>query len=417
MSDNIGTRIRNAWNAFMNRDSPDYGVGPSSSYRQDKIRLRGNIEKSIVTAVTNKIALDCASIDIEHVRLDQNGRYLETMDSGLNKCLTLSSNLDQSARVFKLDLYSSLFDEGCIAIVPVDAITNLECSQVFDVSSMRVAKIVEWYPRHVKVRLYNEQTGNQEEITLLKTMVCIIENPLYAVMNEPNSVAQRLRQKLSLLDISDENTTSGKLNMIIQLPYIIKTEARRAEANKRRTELEDQLANSKYGIGYVDGTERIIQLNRAVENNLMSQIQYLTEQYYSQLGITQEIMNGSASDATMQNYYTRSIEPIVSTVVEEIRRKWISKTARTQGKSIMFFRDPLKLAPVNTLAETADKLTRNEIMSSNEIRQVLGLRPSSDPRADELRNSNINAGSGQTFAKVTDSKPDDKSKNIDLEEK
>lgn len=403
MADNIGTRLKNAWNAFTNRDPPrPRETDGGSSYRPDKIRYRGSAEKSIVTAVSNKIALDCAAIDIVHAKLDKAGRYTDEVDSDLNNCLTNSANLDQSSRAFKIDLYNSLFDEGCIAIVPVEADTNADRTSVFDVSAMRVGKVVQWYPRHVRVRVYNEASGRQEEITLPKTLVCIIENPLYAVMNEPNSVAQRLRHKLSLLDISDENTASGKLDMIIQLPYVIKTEARRAEANKRRVELEDQLANSKYGIGYVDGTERIIQLNRPVENNLMNQVQYLTEQYYSQLGITQEIMNGTANDATMQNYYTRTIEPIVSAVVEEMRRKWITKTARSQGKSILFFRDPFKLVPATAMAEIADKFTRNEIMSSNEIRQIVGLKPSTDPKADELRNSNINSGEDQQFANTKD---------------
>lgn len=404
MPDNFSYRLKNAWNAFMNRDPPGTWneLGASSSYRPDKVRYRGGNEKSIITAVCNKIAIDCAAIDIEHVQLDENGRYSETLKSGLNECLTLSSNVDQSSRAFKLDLFNSLFDEGCIAIVPVNADVNMKETSIQDVHSIRVGKIVQWFPNHVRIRLYNEKNGQQEEITLLKSLVCIIENPLYSVMNEPNSVVQRLKRKLSLLDVSDENTTSGKLDMIIQLPYVIKTEARRAEANKRRAELEDQLRNSQYGIGYVDGTERIIQLNRAVENNLMSQIQYLTDQFYSQLGITQEIMNGSADEKTMQNYYTRTIEPIVSAVVEELNRKWISKTARTQGKSILFFRDPFKLAPVTSIAEIADKFTRNEIMSSNEIRQIVGLRPSLDPKADELRNSNLNAGKDQSFPTTKD---------------
>lgn len=404
MPDNFTYRLKNAWNAFMSRDPPERWseLGASSSQRPDKNRYRGGNEKSIVTAVCNKIAIDCAAIDIEHVQLDKNGRYFDTLDTGLNNCLTLSSNIDQSSRAFKLDLFGSLFDEGCVAIVPVDADLNADGTSIHDVYSIRVAKVVQWYPNHVRVRLYNEKNGQQEEITLLKSLVCIIENPLFAVMNEPNSVVQRLKRKLSLLDVSDENTTSGKLDMIIQLPYTIKTEARRAEANRRRADLEEQLSNSKYGIGYVDGTERIIQLNRAVENNLMTQIQYLTDQFYSQLGITQEIMNGSADEKTMQNYYTRTIEPIVSAVVEEINRKWITKTSRTQGKSILFFRDPLKLAPVTSVAEMADKFTRNEIMSSNEIRQIIGLKPSSDPKADELRNSNLNAGKEQTFPTTKD---------------
>lgn len=413
MPESFGSRLKNAWNAFMNRDPPlwnEYGGG--YSYRPDKLKYSYGNDKTIISAICNKIALDCASVDIMHVQLDENNRYLSEMPSGLNRCLTLSANKDQTSRAFRLDLYSSLFDEGCICIVPVDTTVNPNNTESFDILTMRVGKITKWYPDYVRVKVYNDKLGLFQETTLEKSVVCIIENPLYSIMNEPNSVVQRLKRKLSLLDIADEQTTSGRLDMIIQLPYVIKTEARRKEAEKRREEIENQLTNSRYGIAYADGTERIIQLNRPVENNLMTQIEYLTNQVYTQLGMTPEIMNGTADDKTMQAYYSRIIEPIVSTVVDEMRRKWISKTARTQRKSIVFFRDPFKLVPTTAIADMADKLTRNEIMSSNEIRQIVGLKPVSDPKADELRNKNLNAGDGQEFPSVSTNSEDEEPKSL-----
>lgn len=403
MAETFTNRLKSAWNAFMNRDPPTYqDLGMSYSYRPDRIKMIGANEKSIITAIYNKIAMDCAAVEIVHAKLDDNDRYVSPMISGLNTCLTLSANKDQTARAFRQDVVMSLFDEGCIAIVPVDTTFNPMETDSYDILSMRVGKIVQWFPDHVKVRVYNDRSGRCDDIVMPKASIAIIENPLYSVMNEQNSVVQRLRRKLSLLDIADEQTTSSKLNMIIQLPYVIKTEARRTEANKRRQEIEDQLVNSKYGIAYADGTEKIIQLNRSLDNNLMSQIEYLTNMVYSQLGITQEIMNGTADEKTMQNYYSRSIEPIVSAIVEEMRRKFLTKTARSQHKSIVFFRDPFKLVPVSAIADIADKFTRNEIMSSNEMRQIVGLKPIADAKADELRNKNLNPGEGQEFASTSE---------------
>lgn len=403
MAETFTNRLKSAWNAFMNRDPPTYqDLGMSYSYRPDRIKMIGANEKSIITAIYNKIAMDCAAVEIVHAKLDDNDRYVSPMISGLNTCLTLSANKDQTARAFRQDVVMSLFDEGCIAIVPVDTTFNPMETDSYDILSMRVGKIVQWFPDHVKVRVYNDRLGRCDDIIMPKASTAIIENPLYSVMNEQNSVVQRLRRKLSLLDIADEQTTSSKLNMIIQLPYVIKTEARRTEANKRRQEIEDQLVNSKYGIAYADGTEKIIQLNRSLDNNLMSQIEYLTNMVYSQLGITQEIMNGTADEKTMQNYYSRSIEPIVSAIVEEMRRKFLTKTARSQHKSIVFFRDPFKLVPVSAIADIADKFTRNEIMSSNEMRQIVGLKPIADAKADELRNKNLNPGEGQEFASTSE---------------
>jgi len=348
-------------------------------------------ERSIVTSVFNRIALDVAAIDIKHVRLDKNGRFLETIDSALNNCLSLEANLDQTGRAFIQDAVMSLLDEGCVALVPTDTDDDPEdgLPGSFDIDSLRVAKILEWYPAHVRLRVYNELKGEKEDIILPKRFVCIIENPLYAVINEPNSTMKRLIRKLSLLDVTDEQTASGKLDLIIQLPYVIKTEARRQQAENRRRDIEQQLAGSKYGIAYTDGTEHITQLNRSLENNLMKQVEYLTSLLFSQLGITQSILDGTADEKTMLNYYSRTIEPIVSAIVDEMKRKFLTKTARSQKQDIMYFRDPFKLVPVDSIAEIADKFTRNEIMTSNEIRQVIGMRPSSDPKADELVNSNI----------------------------
>ena len=384
-------RIQRGWNAFRNRDpTQDFrDTGMTYYYRPDRPRFTRRNERTIMTSVLNRIALDASAIDIMHVRLDENGRFLETMDSGLNNCLTLSANADQTGRALKQDIIMSMLDEGCVALVPVDTSTDPNKTDSYEIETMRVGKIIQWSPQHVQIRLYNEQTGKKDEIWLPKRSVAIIENPLYAVMNEPNSTMQRLIRKLALLDVTDEQTASGKLDLIIQLPYVVKTEARRQQAETRRKDIEMQLAGSKYGIAYTDGTEKITQLNRSVENNLMKQVEYLTNQLYSQLGITQTILDGTADDKTMLNYYNRTIEPIVAAIVDEMKRKFLTKTARTQHQSIQFFRDPFRLVPVNDIAEIADKFTRNEIMTSNEIRQIVGMKPSDDPKADELRNSNI----------------------------
>ena len=390
MKNTFGSRLRHGWNAFMNRD-PTYrqDLGPSYYYRPDRPRFTRGNERSIVTSVYNRIALDVSAISIQHVRLDENGRFLSTIDSDLNKCLTLDANIDQTGRAFLQDAVMSMLDEGCVALVPVETDVDPNDTDSYKIFSIRTGKIVEWRPQHVKVRVYDERTGRKEDITISKSSVAIVENPLYAVINEPNSTMQRLIRKLSLLDVTDEQTASGKLDLIIQLPYIIKTEARRQQAEQRRKDIEMQLAGSKYGIAYTDGTEHITQLNRSVENNLMKQIEYLTSMLYSQLGITQTILDGTADEKTMINYYTRTIEPIVSAIVDEMKRKFLTKTARSQRQSIEFFRDPFKLVPVNDIAEIADKFTRNEILTSNEIRQIVGMKPSNDPKADELINSNI----------------------------
>jgi hypothetical protein len=386
----IGSRFKYAWNAFVNNNPTPSNMNSNGYYyRPDRVRLTRGNERSIITSIFNRIALDCAGIDIYHCRLDDDDRFLEIKDSNLNSCLTLEANIDQTGRAFMQDIVMSMFDEGCVAIVPVDTISDPTKTNSYDILSMRTAKIVTWYPQHVRVELYNESTGNKEQITLPKDIVAIIENPLYSVMNEPNSTLQRLIKKLNLLDSIDEQSGSGKLDLIIQLPYVIKTEARKAQAEQRRKDIESQLSGSKYGIAYTDGTEKITQLNRAVENNLMKQIEYLTSMLYSQLGITQAIMDGTADDKTMLNYYTRTIEPIVSAIVDEMKRKFLTKTARTQKQSILYFRDPFKLVPVNDLAEISDKFTRNEILTSNEIRQIVGRKPSKDPKADTLHNSNV----------------------------
>ena len=384
-------RIQRGWNAFRNRDPTteyrDTGLG--YAYRPDRVRFTRGNERSIVTSVYNRIALDVAAINIQHVQLDDNNRFTSVVESGLNSCLNLEANIDQTGRAFVQDILMSMFDEGCVAVVPVDTTQDPEITDSYDILSMRTGKILEWKPRHVKVRVYNDRTGMKEDLLLPKKQVAIIENPLYAVINEPNSTMQRLIRKLCLLDAVDEQSSSGKLDLIIQLPYVVKTEARRQQANDRRKQIEEQLTGSKYGIAYTDGTERITQLNRPVENNLMKQIEYLTSMLYSQLGITQAILDGTADDKTMLNYYSRTIEPIISAIVDEMKRKFLTKTARSQKKSIMFFRDPFKLVPVNDIAEIADKFTRNEILSSNEIRQIVGIKPSKDPKADELRNKNL----------------------------
>lgn len=393
MKDSFGSRLKKAWNAFLNRDPPMetryVDIGTNYSYRPDRPRFTRGNERSIVSSVFNRIALDVSAINIKHVKLDENDRFLNVVDSGLNNCLNLEANLDQTGKAFIQDVVMSMLDEGCVAIVPVDTSCNPNVSDSFDILSVRTGKILEWYPHHVKVRVYNENTAQKEDIVLAKENVAIIENPLYAVINEPNSTMQRLIRKLNILDAIDEQSGSGKLDLIIQLPYVIKTEARRAQAEKRRLDIESQLSGSKYGIAYTDGTERITQLNRAVDNNLMKQIEYLTSMLYSQLGISQSILDGTADEKTMLNYQKRTVKPIISAIVDEMKRKFITKTSRSQHKSISFFIDPFELVSANEISEMADKFTRNEIMSSNEIRQIIGLKPSSDPKADELRNKNL----------------------------
>ena len=387
----FGSRLKHAWDAFTNKDPTRYyqNLGASYSSRPDRPRLTRGNERSIITSVFNRIALDTAAISIQHCKLDENGRLIEIIDSKLNDCLNVEANVDQTGRAFIQDVVMSMLDEGCVAIVATETTLDPKITDSYDVLSLRVGKIVDWYPAHVRVRVYNENTGHKEEIILPKKLVAIIENPLYAVINEPNSTMQRLIRKLNLLDAIDEQSGAGKLDLIIQLPYTIKSDARKQQAEDRRKSIEMQLAGSKYGIAYADATERITQLNRPVENNLMKQIEYLTSMVYSQLGITQTILDGTADDKTMLNYYSRSIEPIISAIVDEMKRKFLSKTARTRKQSIEFFRDPFKLVPVNDIAEIADKFTRNEILTSNEIRQIIGIRPSNDPKADKLINSNI----------------------------
>lgn len=386
------SRLKNAWNAFTNNRDPTpyyYNSGIGYSYRPDRPRFSRGNERSIVTSVYNRIALDVAAINIQHVRLDDEGRFESVVNSKLNKCLNLSANIDQTSRAFIQDCVMSMFDEGCVALVPTDTTANPKLTDSYDVLSLRTGKVIEWHPYHVKVKVYNERKGEKEDILLPKKMVTIVENPLYAIINEPNSTMQRLIRKLNLLDVIDEQSGSGKLDLIIQLPYVIKSEARRQQAEQRRKDIEMQLAGSKYGIAYTDGTERITQLNRPIENNLMKQIEYLTSMLYSQLGITQAILDGSADEQSMLNYYTRTIDPIVSALVDGMKRTFLSETARSQGQSIMYFRDPFKLVPAEKLAEIADKFTRNEIMSKNEFRQIIGRKPSKDPKADQLINSNI----------------------------
>ena len=416
----ITDRLQHAWNAFLYNDNNFtnyHSIGASSSFKPDRTRLSRGNERSIVTSVYNRLALDASSIAIKHVKLDENGRYTEEINSGLNNCLNLEANIDQTGRAFLQDVVMSMLDEGCVAIVPVDTTINPTVSGSYEINTMRTAKIMEWYPAHVRVRVYNDQKGFHEEITLPKANVAIIENPLYAVINEPNSTMQRLVRKLNLLDVVDEQTSSGKLDLIIQLPYVIKSDARRQQAEDRRKDIEMQLSGSKYGIAYTDGTEKITQLNRPAENNLMKQVEYLTAMLYSQLGLTQTILDGTADDKTMLNYYNRTIEPIISAVVDEIKRKFLTKTARTQRQSIMYFRDPFKLVPVNDIAEIADKFTRNEILSSNEVRQIVGLKPSDDPEADELRNKNLNKSNEEIAQKpVAQIKETDKKEESETDE-
>lgn len=388
----IKDRLQHAWNAFVNNRDPTYGyqyAGSGYTHRPDRPRLTRGNERTIITSICNRIALDVAAISIRHVKLDDNDRFISYVNSGLDECLTTEANMDQTGRAFIHDAVMSMLDEGCVAIVPVDTTINPKITGSYDIRSMRTGKILEWKPAHVKVKLYNDQTGNKEEIWLPKKTVAIVENPFYAVMNEPNSTMQRLIRKLALLDAIDEQSGSGKLDLIIQLPYIVKTPARKQQAEERRKDIETQLSGSKYGIAYTDGTERITQLNRPVENNLMKQIEYLTNLLFSQLSFHQSILDGTADEKTMLNYTNRTLEAIVSAIVDELKRKFITKTARAQHQSIRFFRDPFKLVPVADLAEISDKLTRNEIATSNEMRQVIGWKPSDDPKADQLVNSNI----------------------------
>lgn len=391
METSFGARLKHAWNAFLNRDPtqyyPSHGMG--YAYRPDRPRLTRGNERSIVTSVYNRIALDVSRITFQHCRLDENGRYIEDINSSLNNCLTLEANIDQSAQAFIQDVVMSMLDEGSVAIIPVDTTIDPKLSGSFDILTMRTGKIIDWYPSQIKVKVYNDRTGNKEDIIVPKSMAAIIENPMFAVMNEPNSTMQRLIRKLNLLDVIDEQSGSGKLDLIIQLPYVIKTDARRQQAETRRKDIEMQLAGSKYGIAYTDGTERITQLNRSVDNNLMKQIEYLTSMLHGQLGITQSILDGTADEKAMLNYYSRTVNPVASAIANEMKRKFLTKTARSQRQSIVYFRDPFELVTVLDLAETADKMTRNEIMTSNEIRQKIGLKPSKDPKADQLINSNI----------------------------
>lgn len=392
-------RLQHGWNAFLSREpTEEYKSiyeGYGFSYRPDRPRLTRGHERSIVTAVYNRIAIDVAQVSIRHVRLDENERIKETVTSGLNYCLTTEANIDQTGRSFIQDIVMSMLDEGCVAVVPVDTNINPRNTDSYDIRTMRVGKIVEWKPQHVKVNLYNDKTGRHEEVTLPKKMVAIIENPLYAVMNEPNSTLQRLIRKLNLLDSIDEQSGSGKLDLLIQLPYAVKTEARRKQADERRKAIIDQFASSKYGVAYIDSTEHVTQLNRSLENNLLNQVEYLTSMLYNQLGMTKEIFDGTADEAKMLNYNNRTIEPIVTEITDEFSRKFLTKTARTQSQAVSFFREPFKLVPVNQLADIADKFTRNEILSSNEVRAIIGYKPSDQPGADELRNKNLNQQAGQ----------------------
>lgn len=413
MEKTLLSRFKSAWNVFLNRDPihDRWDYGPSYYYRPDRVKLTGVSEQTILNSVLNRIAIDAAAIDINHVRLDENERYLEDIDSGLNYCLSTEANIDQTGRAFRQDAVATMLDKGVIAIVPVDTSYDPNKSGSYDINTLRVGTITEWHPAHVKVNLYNDRTGRKQEIMLPKSNVAIVENPLFAVMNAPNSTLQRLVRKLRILDAIDEQSGSGKLDLIIQLPYVIKTDARRKQAETRRKDIEQQLAGSKYGIAYTDGSERITQLNRSVENNLMAQIEYLTSMLYSQLGITQSILDGTADEKTMLNYNNRTIEPILSAIVDEMKRKFLTKTARSQRQSIAFFRDPFKLVPVDNIAEIADKFTRNEIMTSNEIRQIIGMKPSKDPKADELRNKNLSAPAANKEKAMPDKQSEEEIQN------
>ena len=407
-------RIKHAFNAFMNRDPTyNYNRGPGYSYRPDRPRFSRGNERSIVTSVYNRIALDVASLTIQHCRTDDDGRFVGVIDSGLNRCLNLEANIDQTGRAFVQDIAMSMMDEGCVAIVPVDTEKDPSIQQLGskDIYTMRTGKVVTWYPRDVRVRLYDDRDGIKKEITLPKSQVGLPENPFYAIMNEPNSTAQRLTHKLSLLDATDDHNAAGNIDLIIQLPYVVKGQNRKKLAEERRKEMEEQLTNSQYGVAYIDSSERITQLNRSLENHLMKQIEYFTEQLFSQLNITQGILDGTADEKTMQNYFTRTVEPIASAIIDEMKRKFLSKTAMSQHQTILFFRDPFRMVPVNDMAEIADKFTRNEIMTSNEIRQKVGLKPSSDPKADELRNSNISRSNDLTEPVTTETEKEEEIQN------
>lgn len=418
MNMSIGSRIKHAWNAFTNNNPTSSYESNGYYYRPDRKRFTRGNERSIVNSIYNRIALDVASIDLRHCRVDDEDRFSEYMPSALDECLHISTNIDQTPRAFIQDIVQSMFDEGSVAVIPVDTTDNPKETGAYDINTMRTGRIVTWYPHEIKVEVYNDRTGNKEEIIVDKDYAAIIENPLYSVMNEPNSTLQRLIRKLNLLDAIDEQSSSGKLDLIIQLPYVVKSAARKAQAEERRQDIERQLSGSKYGIAYTDGTEKITQLNRSVENNLMKQIEYLTSMLYSQLGITEEIMNGKADEATMLNYNSRTIEPIVSAIVDEMKRKFLTKTARSQRQTILFFRDPFKLVPVSQLAEIADKFTRNEILTSNEIRQVIGRKPSDDPMADKLHNSNIKGSDNSTMYDLNydpNADPEGQGINYDME--
>lgn len=401
----FGSRLQHAWNAFKLNDAGQQelprNLGTSSYIRQDIIRFRGGNEQSIVNSIYTRLAIDVAAVTIQHVKVDQNGRYSELVNDELNKCLTVEANIDQTGRAFIQDVAMSLFDEGCVAVIPVDTTMNPKLTDSYKINTLRVGKILQWYPRHIQVRLYNDRTGEKEDLVFPKEFAAIIENPLYSVMNESNSTLKRLIHKLGLLDAIDEQSSSGKLDLIIQLPYVVKNAQKQKLAEERRKDIEVQLTGSKYGIAYIDGTEHVTQLNRPAENNLMSQIEYLTSMLYSQLGLTQAVFDGTADEATMLNYYNRTIEPVLSAIVDEMRRKFLTKTARSQGHSIMFFRDPFRLVPVNEVADIADKLTRNEILSPNEVRAIIGYKPSDDRRANELRNRNLNQETDGSESPVT----------------
>lgn len=413
MAETIGSRLRKAWNVFTQRnqngDYRDYGVG--YGYRPDRLRMTRGNERTIVTSIYNRIALDVSSISIRHVQLDDDGRFESERNTKLNECLSLSANIDQTGRAFIQDVVLSMFDEGCVAIVPIDTERDYFDGPVRDILSMRTGQVIEWYPRHAKVRVYNDRTGRKEDVIFPKDKIAIIENPYYAVMNQPNSMVQRLIRKLALLDAIDEQTSSGKLDLIIQLPYVVKNQMRKEQAEQRRRDIEAQLTGSRYGIAYTDGTERITQLNRPVENNLLKQIEYLTNMVFGQIGVTQAILDGTADEQTMLNYNNRIVEPVVSVIADSMKRAFLTPTARSQKQSIMYFRDPFRLVPVSQVAEIADKFTRNEIMSSNEIRQVVGLKPSKDPKADELRNSNLNQPDEAANTQIKDPIKEEKNQN------
>ena len=413
MAETIGSRLRKAWNVFTQRnqngDYRDYGVG--YGYRPDRLRMTRGNERTIVTSIYNRIALDVSSISIRHVQLDDDGRFESERNTKLNECLSLSANIDQTGRAFIQDVVLSMFDEGCVAIVPIDTERDYFDGPVRDILSMRTGQVIEWYPRHAKVRVYNDRTGRKEDVVFPKDKIAIIENPYYAVMNQPNSMVQRLIRKLALLDAIDEQTSSGKLDLIIQLPYVVKNQMRKEQAEQRRRDIEAQLTGSRYGIAYTDGTERITQLNRPVENNLLKQIEYLTNMVFGQIGVTQAILDGTADEQTMLNYDNRIVEPVVSVIADSMKRAFLTPTARSQKQSIMYFRDPFRLVPVSQVAEIADKFTRNEIMTSNEIRQEVGLKPSKDPKADELRNSNLNQPDEAANTKIKDPIKEEKNQN------